>query len=337
MLLIYRFVEKQKVDTTRTIAQIQAEEGYPVEVQSVAVGPFSLTRTYSGTIVGGKQSVVVSSLSEHISRVLVTEGQFVEENQIICELSSDSPSASFAQTKLALENAERELARTQRLFDEGAISQQILDGVKLKRDLSAEALEVSEQLLYLRSPFAGVVTELKAETGKLVIPGEVVAKIVSTEKARVEVQVPACDRELVKTGAPCTITMDGISKPGVVQRISLSADPENRSFTTWVTFNERSSGHLFSPGLLVDVSIHVLDVKEALIVPPDALFREGENWFIYTIRDDTARQQKIDLGGRNVDAAWIRSGLENEAVVVVGGSNLLFDGAPIRIIKGTGR
>ncbi len=331
-LLIYRFTEKRKVDTTRTIALIQAEQGYPVEVRNVTVGPFSMTRSYTGTIVGGKQSVVVSSLSEHISRVLVAEGQYVEKDQVICELSNDNPAVSHAQVKLALENAERELARTQKLFDEGAVSQQILDGVKLQRDLSAEALETSEQLLYLRSPIDGIITELVAEMGKLVTPGEVVAKVVSTEKARVEVQIPARDRELVKIGAVCIISMDGVSKSGRVRRISLSADTESRSFTSWITFNERSNGHLFSPGLLVDVSIHILDVEEALIVHPDALFREGENWYIYTIKDDTARQQKIDLGGRNVNAAWIRSGLEPDAKVVIGGGKLLFDGAPVRIV-----
>ncbi len=330
-LLIYRFVERRRADTTRTIAQIQAEEGYPVEVGDVTIGPFRMARSYTGTIVGGKQSVVISSLSEHVSRVLVAEGQYVDKDQVICELSSDNPSASHARAQLALNNAEKEFKRVQKLFEEGAVSQQVLDGVKLQRDLAREALEVSEQLLNLRSPISGVVTELEAEAGKLVMPGEPLAKVVSTEKARVEIQVPARDRKLIKPGALCTVTMDGVSTSGKVQRISLSADPQSRSFTAWITLDDRTRSHIFSPGLLVDVSIRTLDMKDALLVSPDALFREGERWSVYTVDEDTARLHDVDLGGISADIAWIRSGLKPGEKVVVSGSNLLFDGAPVRI------
>ena len=331
-LLIYRFAERRRIVTTRTIAQIQAQEGYPVEVENVEMGTFNLTRKYTGTVVGGKQSVVVSMLSEHISEVFVRQGQFVEKDAVICELSRNNPSASYAKAKLASENAERELARVQALYNEGAISEQVLDAAQMQRDMTVEALKTTEQLLYLCAPIAGIVTELEAEVGKLIAPGQPVAKIVSTEKARVEIQIPARDRDMIKINAPCTISNDGNSASGKVERVSLSANPENRSFTAWITFSERQKRLVFSPGLLVDVNINVLNAENVTIVTPDALMRKGERWFIYALDGDNVRLREIELGGVNHDIAWIRSGVALDEQVITSGASLLFEGAPVRII-----
>jgi RND family efflux transporter MFP subunit len=271
-------------------------------------------------------------LSEHISTVKVREGQNVEKDEVICELSRDNPSASYARAKLALDNAEKELVRVRSLFNGGAISQQILDGVQLQRDLSADAVKTTEQLLFLRAPFAGNVTELEAEVGKLVNPGQPVAKIVSNETARVEVKVPARDRDLIKVGAACAIASDGNSTTGRVQRIALSADPESRMFTAWISFDNDRQKLQFSPGLLVDVTVNVLQVENALLASPKALIREGELLFVYTIQDNKARLQQIDLGGQNRDTAWIRSGVKQGDQVVISGASLLVDSALVRIM-----
>lgn len=332
-LIIYRFVERRSVEAVKTIAMIQAEEGYPVEVDEVVIGSFSLIRKYTGTVIGGKEATVVSSLAEHISRVLVSEGQYVEENQVICELSRDNPAASYAQAKLALANIEKELARMEKLFEEGALSEQILDGLKLQRDLAKENLSSIERLLYIRVPIAGRITELQAEPGMLATPGFTLAKVVSAEKLRVQVKIPASDRDLVKIGANCNISTDGASLSGKVQRVSFSADPDDRNFSAWINFTEKSSGYRFSPGLLVDVHVNVLDVSHASLVSPDALVREGDKWSVYTVDGNRARLNEVDVGGQTADAAWIRSGIDPGAKVVVSGAGLLVDGAPIRVIK----
>ncbi|NQT33626.1 efflux RND transporter periplasmic adaptor subunit [bacterium] len=332
-LIVYRFAERRKVEATLTIAQIQAEKGYPIEVGKSSIGHFRMVNHYTGTVVGGKQSDVVSSLSEHVSRVLVTEGQYVNKDQVICELSRDNPMASHAQLKLALENAEKELERIQKLFDEGAVSEQILDGMTLQRNLAAEALAASEKLLFIRAPFAGKITELSAEPGKLVTPGQSVAKVVSIENPRVKVQIPARDREKMKAGSICDLETNGISIKGKIRSISLSADPEGRTFTAWIDLSEKPDGFQFSPGLMVDVFVSVFEIEEAVLVSPDALIRKGEDWFVYTVEDEQAALRDVILGGQTRDAAWIKSGLNADVTVVVSGANLLFDGAPVRIIS----
>ena len=331
-LLIYRFAEKRSEEATRTISMIQAEEGYPVQVGKASLSRFSMSREYNGTIVGGKQSIVVSMISEHISKVLVQEGQYVQKDQVICELSRDNPQASYAKAKLASENIEKEFERVRKLFEEGAVSQQILDGIQLQRDLATEGLKTVEQLLTIRSPFSGRIAELDAEVGKLAMPGEPLTKVISDENVRVKVEIPSSDRDLVKKNAPCRIISGNIECDGKVKSISLSADSKSRAFSVWIGFNERQKNALFSPGLLVEVEIRVLDVEDAIIVDPAAMVRDGENWFVYVVDENIVGRRDVTVGGFIPDAVWIKDGLDAETVVVVSGMNLLHHGAPIRIV-----
>ena len=166
----------------------------------------------------------------------------------------------------------------------------------------------------------------------LICLGMPVAKIVSNEKARVQVQIPAQDRELIKSGAACEISTDGATISGKVKRISTSADPEDRSFTTWINLSEKTKSYNFSPGLMVDVSINILDLKEAVIVTPDALIREGEKWFIYSVNGNQVMLHNVEIGGQTADAIMIKSGIDPGTIVVTRGANLLYDGAQIRIV-----
>jgi len=332
-LLIYRFIERRSVEATRTIALIQAEEGYPVEVEQAVIGNFSMSRKYTGTVIGGKEAVVISSLPEYVNSVSVKEGQYVEKDAVICELSRDNPNAGYAQAKLAHNTIEKEFGRMQKLFDEGAVSEQMLDGFKLQFDLATENLSTIEKLLYVRAPISGRVTELLAEPGLYAAPGFPLARIISTGKARVMVKIPASDRELIKPGAACMISTDGSSIKGKVDRISYSADAEGRSFSGWINFTEKTAEYQFSPGLLVDVTINVLNVKDAVLISPNALIREGEQWSAYTVVDDKAILNAIEIGGQSSDAVWVRSGIDSGAEVIVSGANLLNNGSQVRIIS----
>jgi len=326
-------VEYRRVKTSRTIDLIQAEEGYPVEVTAAVVGSFQMVRNYTGTVVGGMETEVVSAIGEYISKVLVHEGQAVTRDQVICELSHDNPSAGYMRARLNLDNAERELNRIQALYEQGAVPKQALDSAVLMRDMAGEALNSAEKLLYIRAPIAGIVTELTAEVGKMALPGESLARIVSKENVRVKVDVPARDRALIKNGQHVKLTNDDVQAQGTVKRIALSADPEGRNFTAWIELNGKPDGYGFSPGLIVDAAISVINTDSALVVPTDALDRVGSKWRIFIVKGSRARIHEVEIGGRSADEAWIRSGIEPGDQIVVSGANLLYDGAPVRIIS----
>ena len=331
--LVYRLFQQRQTADIETIQQIQYKEGYPVEVIQTKIEPFRLIRRYTGSVVGGAEASVMAVIGEYIDTINVSEGMRVSAGDIIIRLSRDNPSARYQAVVLALQNVNREVERLQALFDQGAISRQMLDNVILQRDLSRDALETAENLLDVRAPIDGIVTELNAEVGQYATPGRPLARIISTGRPRVKINVPAGDREWIKRGLKCEVSATGVRSEGHIQRIALSADMEGRNFIAWIVLDERTDNPLFSPGLLVDVSVRVVNLAEAVTISTDALLRSGDNWNVYVISEGHANLRKVDFGGRNAQSAWIRSGLDAGVSVVISGANLLYEGALVRVIS----
>ena len=60
-----------------------------------------------------------------------------------------------------------------------------------------------------------------------------------------------------------------------------------------------------------------------LLVPSSALFREGDGWAVYTMRDGKAHKVTVELGLENPDFAEVRSGLaEGDEVIVHPGDTI---------------
>jgi len=332
-LIVYRFIDQKRVTATETIALIQAKEGYPVETAVATQNQFSMTRRYTGTVVGAEETGVISMIGEYIEAVLVRQGDAVKQDQPLFRLSKNNPTARYYAAKLALDNAENELKRIQTLFTQGAVPQQALDGVTLQRDLARDGLRISESLLEIRAPMDGVIGELTGEVGQFAAPGFPLAKIVSASKPRVRVHIPAGDRELVKAGSVCNLRTNGTVIKGRIERIALSAEQKDRSFQAWITLDGNPNSKAFSPGLLIDVEVNVLSVDQAVLVPPSALIRTGDHWKLFSIEGGKAIVKQIEVGGKNGSFAYIRSGISVGEEVVVSGANLLFDKAPVRIIN----
>ncbi|MBM3326607.1 MAG: efflux RND transporter periplasmic adaptor subunit [Calditrichaeota bacterium] len=332
-VMAFRFLERHQAAADPTILEIQAAEGYPVEVESAAIKPFRLSRLYTGTLTGREEADIVPMVGEYIARVLVREGQRVTAGQIICELSKDNPSAGYRQAELALENAGRELQRIQTLFDKGAVARQMLDGITLQRDIAKRNFELSQRLLTLTTPIAGTVANLTAEAGKFAAPGMPLAKVIAADRLRATFEVPAVDRNEIVIGANCRITAAGATASGKVERIALSADQEGRAFTAWIKIDDAPDNLAFSPGLMADIEVFVFDVPQALVVAPEAILRRGDDYHLFIVDNGKAKLLPVEIGARASDAVWIRSGLEPGAQVVIAGADLLSDGAPIRISK----
>lgn len=70
-------------------------------------------------------------------------------------------------------------------------------------------------------------------------------------------------------------------------------------------------------GLGVDTRIAVLTVENATIVPAGALFRRGDSWHVYVVKDGRAELQAIQLLRRSGRLAAVTSDLEPGTRVIV--------------------
>jgi HlyD family secretion protein len=79
----------------------------------------------------------------------------------------------------------------------------------------------------------------------------------------------------------------------------------------------------------VIVHISIWNAEAVLSVPVGALFRQGEDWAVFSVKDGRARVTVVKIGHRNNRTAEILSGLSEADRVVLHPSDRIREGVAI--------
>jgi RND family efflux transporter MFP subunit len=308
-----------------------------------------------GTVRAARSSQAASQMMGNIRDIRVQEGDRVQAGQILATIDDSQPRAAVDQATAAVAAAEKEvsaadsdlaLARTtlkryQQLFDKKSVSPQEFDEMKA-REQSAQArrdmaragqAQVSAALAqartslgyaFIRAPFAGVVTEKKADPGTLASPGMPLFTIEDTRTYRLEVSVDEDDIHIVRPGQSASVLLDSLGNAelsGKVEQIVPAADPASRSFL--VKIGLPADGHLRS-GLFGRARFSKGE-RQALLIPRTAIVEHGQLQGVYVVGANRMSELRyITLGETAGQQVEVLSGLQDgEQIVAAPGTREL--------------
>ncbi len=335
VLAAARQIRKSHEPLPKSISELQQEQGIPVEVEKARLDTFRLSRNYLGNVEGAMQGDAVASIMEKIVEIPVKVGDRVHRGQVVAKLDTKAAQAQYTQAKLAYDDAQREVQRMENLFAAGAVSEQTLEKARLARDIAAQNLASSSELVWLTAPIDGVVTDVFHRVGETTEIGKPVVRIADLQRVRVKFKVNYDDRKKISEGTPVFIRVSGngiIELPAKVVEISLSADPQSRLFNIWVS-SENRENHL-QPGLLVDVRVVAEQVPESIVINRDAILVRNNQPGVFIV-DDSLRAsfQPLQIGLENASEVQVLSGLRPGQTVVVVGQNNLESGKLVKIVN----
>jgi HlyD family secretion protein len=144
----------------------------------------------------------------------------------------------------------------------------------------------------------------------------------------------------VKPGDPVHIEQWGGGQPlnGRVRRIEPSGftkisalGVEEQRVNVIVDFDDEIEPRSLGDGYRVEVRIVTWREDSVLKVPVGALFRRGQDWAVFAVDGDRARERAVQIGQRNDREAQIVKGLNEGQAVIVHPPDTLIDNSRIRI------
>lgn len=190
----------------------------------------------------------------------------------------------------------------------------------------------------VRAPVTGQVLKIIQESEAAVAAGaplieigdpldlEVVADLLSTDAVRIE--AGAAVRIDGWGGPPVRGRVSRIEPAGFVKVSALGIEEQRvRTVIDFVDPPEAWSrlGHDYR----VIVHVTVWSADDALAVPVSALFRKGDEWAVFAVRDGRARTMAVDVGQRNNRLAEVVSGLSEGDRVLLHPSDRVSDGVAV--------
>jgi RND family efflux transporter MFP subunit len=250
------------------------------------------------------------------------EGQAVRKDRPVARLRTDwhelrlrAAEGRLQEAGARLELAESQLARARRLVADEIISQEDLDdassefsaweGRRAQSLAEIAQLELTLERCIIRAPFDGVIVRKRTEVGQWIDVGSPVAEIVALDQLEVRVEVPENYFFEIANGAEAIVTFESLPGDeliGRVEGIIPRADPQARTFPIKVAISnpERRIG----VGMLAEVALPLGDPYRAVVVPKDALVRQGNAEIVFRIAKDGTVEPVPVVRGTGI-GSWV--------------------------------
>ena len=275
-----------------------------------------------GTAEPRTSAIVASEVAGLVIELKAREGDYLKKGAYIAqlrrrniELLLAAEEASLAESKARLELAERSLDRSQELFDSGVISRQQLDDAVSESDAwhgrvdqdeaDIDRLQDGLKQSTIRAPFSGVVVREHVEAGEWLPVGGPVVEMLNLDELEVVVEVPAHHYRNVARGAPVTLRFDalpGLEVEGQVAAIIPRADARARTFPVKVLVPNHDNR--IGAGMLAEASLAAGEALVSIVVPKDAVVRQGGGTVVWVIDEEGAvNPSPVQTGGAT--GIWI--------------------------------
>jgi len=232
----------------------------------------------------------------------------------------DAAQVAFLQARSQNEQAQKQLADLQRVG-----KQQTLKSAEGSR-MSAEArMRGAEALLsYSRitSPIDGVVTDRPLYEGDPATANQPILTVMNTSRLIAKAHVPQSEAAVLKVGNPAELKIPGLDEPikGRVSLVSPALDPGSTTIEVWVEASKPDPA--LKPGMTVELSMTAKMVKDALVVPTAAIYKnsEGADYVLLAGSDGHAHIKSVQLGVHNAVFTQVTSGvIAGDPVISSGG------------------
>jgi multidrug efflux pump subunit AcrA (membrane-fusion protein) len=292
-----------------------------------------------------------SAVRQAEARIGLRSGQNFDPNNV----------AEVRSARVALELAEKNLRRFEKLIESGDVSRSGYDQQRAQRDQLQQQYEAQltqarqnfaavqtalsavdaaqTQVLSARkaindavvlAPMSGYVSDRPADIGEYVTTSSKVATIVRTNPLRMKIDIPEQAISEVRVGQSVSLTVSAYPDRtfnGRVARVSPSVSATSRTLT--VEAEVENGDNTLKPGQFATVRILLPQTEPAVLIPARAVRTEAGTSRVFVIKDGRAQQRLVQLGQSEGDLIEVKTGVAADELVATSNVEQLSDGMAV--------
>jgi RND family efflux transporter MFP subunit len=357
----YWLWKKNGTESTELVAGqsigAKGDKNRPVTVNTV----FAQKRDYEVKL---KANGVVSSLnivdvrpqvSSVIEKVHIKEGQFVRAGDLLFTLDNRADTVNLAKAQAQLDKElaslaenQRQLARSKELFEKKFQSQSVVDAAQTTVQAQQSVVDgakaavaaVKVNLAYskITAPVSGRTGLINVFPGSLVQPSTSGAALVTiTQMDPIAITFPLPQRNLsdaldsMKRGdslAFASLPDNKTNFKGKLQFVDNVVDAISGTVKVKAVFDNKEMK--LWPGAYANVDLSVLTLKDAIVIPRDALVMGVNAVTVFVVDGEGKAEQKKVQIQYSFENDAIVSGLESGMKVILEGKQNLRPGSPVK-------
>ena len=292
----------------------------PVKVAAVEVRDMAVIEHTIGTVMANSTVQINARVNGQLVKAFFKEGQMVKTGDPLFEIDPRPYQAAYDNAVASMVTAKAKAERYNRLKAQNAVAGQEVDDAQaayLETKANVESARLNLEYTTIRSPVNG-------KTGPILIqPGNMVSSTSSSssnsttngistanplvtineiQPVKISLALPQSDlpriqAQLAKPGG-LTITMNMRDQGGEDIRVPVNFVSNAVAGTTGTIELRASYANTdmkLVPGQLVDTTVMLSQIPNALVVPREAVNTGPDGLFVYVVKDGVADQRPVTL------------------------------------------
>ncbi|MDR0891297.1 MAG: efflux RND transporter periplasmic adaptor subunit [Mediterranea sp.] len=305
------------------------EEKPVVKLAAVSARPVDQIQEYTATVEPEAKNNIAPSTPVRIDRLFVEVGDRVTRGQKLVQMDA----ANLQQAKLQLDNHRIEFDRIDNLYKVGGVSKSEWDASKMQLDIQQTMYNNLLENTFLVSPIDGVVTARHYDNGDMYSGGDPVVVVEQITPVKLLINVSESYFTQVKKGEPVAVKLDVYGDEtfkGFVHLVYPTIDATTRTFPVEIRLDNRDSR--VRPGMFARVTLN-FGTANNVVVPDLAIVKQSGSGdrYVFVYADGKVSYNKVELGRRMGTEYELRSGVPDQAQVVIAGQSKLLNGMEVKV------
>lgn len=302
---------------------------------------------YTGFVEATQEMTLAPQVTGQIVGKYFKGGDTVQEGQVLYKIDPRtyqanllSAEGNLASARAILANAELDAERYTKLYEQSAVSKQMLDNAIMQRDQARASVKAMEGLLLnaqinmeetnVVAPFTGRTDTSSLEVGNYVVAGQgALTKISNTDPVFVKFSIAEPEYlTLVNTTTEGGASLDNLTAvlangetydlKGQVSEVNRGISDNTGTLTIKATFQNPEKELL--PGMFAHIQATAGVRDDALLIPQRSVTEMMYKNFVFVVGEDNKVIMKEVTVGQNVGRlVMVNSGLKGDETLVVEG------------------
>ena len=306
----------------------------PVEVATARVDTVVDAISTTGQIEAVQSILLRPEVGGRIVEILFREGSIVAKGEPLFKVDDAELVAQVARAEADRDLAKQALERTRKLVDDNASSQadlELAEATYRSNLAQLQLLQVRLDRTMVRAPFRGVVGSRTVSLGDYVTTSTEMVSLQTYNPQRAAFKVPERFAQRLAAGQEVLFrvaALPGREFRGVVEFVDPVVELPARVITVKARVSNRE--RVLHPGAFIEVRLATEVRPSAVIVPEEAVVPLEGLVLVWVVNaEGTVERREVTLGVRTPGFVEVRSGIDGNEQVVVGGQVRLQPGMPV--------
>lgn len=310
----------------------------PIMARVTVISPRTIENKVnsSGTILGNEEVDLRSETSGKITHILFTEGTRVNQGDLLVKINDSELQAQLKKAVYNRDLAKDKEFRQRALLEKQGTSKEAYDMVLNELNSANADIELIKAQIdktEIRAPFGGVVGLRSVSVGSYITPNTPIVSMQSNNPVKIDFSIPEKYYGYIKSNSNISFKIQNSSKTynAKIYAIEPKIDPSTRTIKARAIANNDDRS-LF-PGSFTEIEVVLNNIKDAIMIPSEALIPDIEGEKVYVLKNGKAAAQRVSSGIRTEKELQIIDGLAKGDSLIVSGIMQLRPGAPVKAVN----